>query len=171
MNVTLPLAIVAAISFVAWPAMAQMAAAARDIVGTVDEVISGDTLVVTEGARRVEVRLADIDAPQGSEFFAPGARALLSAMVEGRQVRVKVTGSAGPERVFGRVVVVELDVNLEMVKRGAAFVCWDFPVDTYFLPWENAAKRYRLGLWAGTWEINARADCQRRPPVEVPATT
>jgi hypothetical protein len=56
-----------------------------------------------------------------------------------------------------------------MVKRGAAYVCWDFPVDTYFTPWETSAKRLRVGLWQGTWEINARADCLRRPPVELPA--
>ena len=51
------------------------------------------------------MRLADIDAPQGSEYYAPGARALLSGMVQGKEVRIKVTGSAGPDRVFGRVSV------------------------------------------------------------------
>jgi endonuclease YncB( thermonuclease family) len=150
-------------------AQAQVAPAGSEIVGAVTEVISGDTLIVMDGARRVEVRLADIDAPQGSEHFAPGARGLLSGMVQGHEVRVRVTGSAGPDRVFGRVVMKELDVNLEMVKRGATFVCWDFPVDTYFLPWENEAKRHRRGLWSSTWDITARADCLRRPPGEWPA--
>src|SRR5260221_3583373 len=51
------------------------------ISGRVVDVVSGDTLVVADGARRVEVRLADIDAPQGSDYYAPGARTLLAAMV------------------------------------------------------------------------------------------
>jgi endonuclease YncB( thermonuclease family) len=170
-NVALACAIPAAIVGFATPAFAQAAAAGSEIVGTVTEVISGDTLVVADGARRIEVRLADVNAPQGSDYFAPGARALLSGMAKDREVRVSVTGSAGPQAVFGRVTVVKLDVNLEMVKRGAAFVCWDLPVDTYFRPWENAAKRFRLGLWGSTWEIDARVECRRRPPVEVPATS
>jgi len=152
-------------------ALAQAAPAGSEITGTVIEVRSGDTLIVAEGARKVEVRLADVNAPQGSEYYAPGARALLSGMVKGREVTIRVTGSAGPDGVFGRVTMKELDVNLEMVKRGAAYVCWDFPTETYFLPWETQAKRLRVGLWVGTWDINARARCQQRPPLELPATT
>ena len=169
MRLTLLRTVLAALAACAAQALAQGAPAASEIVGTVTEVISGDTLIVTEGARRIEVRLADIDAPQGSEYYAPGSRELLSGMVQGHEVRIKVTGSAGPDRVFGRVVMMELDVNLEMVKRGAAYVCWEFPTETYFLPWENEAKRHRRGLWPGTWDINARARCQQRPPVELPA--
>jgi endonuclease YncB( thermonuclease family) len=71
--------------------------------------------------------------------------------------------------VFGRVRYQALDVNLEMVKRGAAFVCWDFPVDTYFTPWEAAARRQQIGLWSSTWEIAARSECLRRPPGPWPA--
>ena len=150
-------------------ALAQAPPAGNEIVGTVTDVVSGDTLTVVEGARKIEVRLADIDAPQGSEYYAPGSRALLSGMVKGKEVRIKVTGSAGSDSVFGRITMKELDVNLEMVKRGAAYVCWDYPVDTYFAPWETQAKRIRIGLWNGTWDINARARCRHRPPVELPA--
>jgi len=164
----LPRAALVALLGCAAQALAQVAPPGNDIVGTVTDVQSGDTLIVAEGARRIEVRLADIDAPQGSEYYAPGSRELLVGMVQGNEVRIKVTGSAGPDRVFGRVVFRDLDVNLEMVKRGAAFVCWDYPVETYFLPWESEAKRHRRGLWSSTWDIKARSDCQHRPPVELP---
>jgi endonuclease YncB( thermonuclease family) len=166
-NVGLPLAALAALLACAPHALAQTWPVGSEITGTVAEVVSGDTLIVAEGARKVTVRLADVVAPQGSEFFAPGARGLLSGMVQGEEVGVKVTGSAGPDSVFGRVVMQKLDVNLEMVKRGAAFVCWDYPVDTYFAPWETQAKRIRIGLWQGTWDINTRARCRQRPPLEL----
>jgi endonuclease YncB( thermonuclease family) len=146
------------------PAPARSAQGALE--GKVTEVISGDTLLIADGGTRVEVRLADINAPQGSEYYAPAARTLLASMVLDQPVRVKVTGSGGPDRVFGRVTVGELDVNLEMVRQGAAWVCWDFAADTYFMPWENAARRWKRGLWGATWEITARAACLRRPPVE-----
>lgn len=146
-----------------------VAAAPEEIVGTVTEVRSGDTLVVRTGERSVVVRLADVDAPQDSQYFAPGARALLSGMVLDHEVSILVTGRSGQDEVFGRVRYQALDVNLEMVKRGAAFVCWDFPVDTYFTPWETAARRQQIGLWNSTWEITARSECLRRPPGPWPA--
>jgi endonuclease YncB( thermonuclease family) len=145
------------------------AVAAEEIAGTVTEVVSGDTLVLRSGERNVVVRLADIDAPQGAQYFAPGARGLLSGMVLNHEVRVEVTGRNDAGQVFGRVRYQALDVNLEMVKRGAAFVCWDFPVDTYFTPWEAAARRQQIGLWNSTWEIAARSECLRRPPGPWPA--
>ena len=169
MSARLVHAALAALVACAAQALAQVAPPGTEIAGTVTDVVSGDTLVVMDGGRRIEVRLADINAPQGSEFHAPASRNLLSGMVQGEEIRIKVTGSAGPDEVFGRVVMKELDVNLEMIKRGAAYVCWDFPTETYFLPWETQAKRLRLGLWAGTWEINARARCQQRPPLELAA--
>ena len=167
MNVGLPLAALAALVACGPHALAQTWPAGSEITGTVAEVVSGDTLIVAEGARQVTVRLADIVAPQGSEYYAPGARALLSGMVQGKEVSVNVTGSAAPDSVFGRVVMNKLDVNLEMVKRGAAYVCWDYPVDTYFAPWEIQAQRIRIGVWNATWDINARTRCRQRPPVEL----
>ncbi len=45
--------------------------AAGGLEGTVETVLSGDTLVVRIDGKKVEVRLADIGAPQGSQFYAP----------------------------------------------------------------------------------------------------
>ena len=129
-------------------------------------VVSGDTLVVADNAVDREVRLADIGAPQGSAYYAPAAKTLLSNMVAGRQVRIIVIGSSGADRIFGRVFVGELDVNLELVRRGAAWVCLEYAADTGLLPYEIEAQRYRRGLWARTWQIDTRVDCRRRPPAE-----
>lgn len=147
------------------------AAMTETIAGRGVEVKSGDTLVVDDGAKRIKVRLADIDAPQGSDYFAPASRTLLSSLVLDQPLSIVVTGSAGNESVFGRVAAGKLDINLEMVRRGAAWVCWDFAQRTYYLPYENDARRFRRGLWSATWEINARARCLGRPPVQQPPPT
>jgi endonuclease YncB( thermonuclease family) len=133
-------------------------------------VPSGDTLQVADGARTVEVRLADIGAPHGSDFYAPAARALLTAMVEGRTVKVTVTGRSGPDRVFGRVFSGVLDVNLELVRRGAAWMCIEYATDTDYLPFQRSAQREQLGLWASanTNDFDARLRCRQRPPAEHP---
>jgi micrococcal nuclease len=137
----------------------------REMTATATGVPGGDTIVVAgEGGSTVEVRLADIGAPQASAYYAREARTLLASMVEGKKVRIAVTGEPAPGRLFGRVHVGELDVNLELVRRGAAWVCWEYAADTSFAPWESDAKRWRRGLWAKTWEIEARTACDRRPP-------
>jgi len=144
-------------------------ALATEIVGPVARVPSGDTLVVTDGARDVEVRLANIGAPQGGEFYAPAARTLLASIVAGKAVRVEVTGSGGEGRVFGRVFAGELDVNLELVRRGAAWMCIEYAANLNLLPHENDAQRHKRGLWAQTSQFDARVECRRRPPAAKPA--
>jgi endonuclease YncB( thermonuclease family) len=147
--------------------LAASALAQTTIEGTVVRVESGDTLVVRAGERETEVRLADIGAPQGPQFYAPAARTLLESITADRPVVVTQTGTRD-SGVFGRVRAGELDVNLELVRRGAAWVCWEYSRDTDYLPYENQAKRARRGVWSNTPEITALAECRRRPPAEQP---
>jgi endonuclease YncB( thermonuclease family) len=137
---------------------------AEEITGTVTHVASGDTLFVTEGGNEVEVRLADIGAPQRSEYYSPASRTLLSNIALTKSARVVITDRAGPKRVFGRVFVDPLDVNLELVQRGAAWVCWEYATDTGYLPYENDAIRHQRGLWYQTSQFDARIRCRGRPP-------
>ena len=64
----------------------------------------------------------------------------------------------------------ELDANLELVKRGAAWVCLEYATDTNLLPYERTAQRLQLGLWGRTWTVDAWVACRARPPASVPAT-
>jgi hypothetical protein len=97
-----PMAVALAIAIVAFGASAN--AAPREIAATVTAVASGDTLtIVDEAGVRYKVRLADIEAPQGAEYYAPAAKALLAGMVEGKRVRVAVTGERAPDSLYARV--------------------------------------------------------------------
>jgi endonuclease YncB( thermonuclease family) len=148
--------------------MAMPTLAADEITGKAVRVLSGDTLVVNSAAAETEMRLADIGAPHGSDYYAPPATTLLSNMVLDRQVRVTITGRSGPGRVFGRVYVGDLDVVLALVQRGAAWVCWEYAADTGFMPYENDAIRHQRGLWLYTTQFDARVKCGQRPPAEHP---
>jgi len=146
-------------------------ATGEELAGRVTEVISGDTLRLDTGAGIVEVRLSDIGAPQGSDYYAPASRQLLANITAAPVARVAVAGRAGPDRIFGRVRVGELDANLELVKRGAAWVCLEYATDTELLPYERTAQRLQLGLWGHTWTVDAWAACRARPPALRPATS
>ena len=140
-------------------------AATTMLQGQAVSVATGDTLTVAVDGKAMEIRLADIGAPTGSEYFAPSARALLDAIVAGKDVRIEATAITDDGRAVGRVSVGELDVTLELVRRGAAWVCWEYAADSRLLPYENDARCFRRGLWPSTWEIDARAACRRRPPL------
>ena len=137
--------------------------------GRVVRVQSGDQLTLAVDGREIDVRLSDIGAPQGAQFYAPVAKALLEGIVQGRTVELEVAGQRdGDDNVFGRLRTGELDINLELVRRGAAWVCWEYSPSTDYLPWENQAQRLRLGLWSRTLEITALTACRERPPAERP---
>jgi len=136
-----------------------------DFESPVVRVLSGDTLILERDGREVELRLADIGAPQGSQFLAPVARSMLEAMVRRSAVRVELTGAETGVRLYGRVFAGELDVTRALVERGAAWVCWDYALDTKLLPVEREAQRHRRGVWRNTMEVTMRSECLRRPPV------
>jgi len=141
-------------------------ALAADITGRVTAVATGDTFTLSsDDKREITVRLSDVAAPVGGGFYAPSARQLLSNMILNEPVRVAVTAEQGPDRIFGHAYRGLLDVNLEMVKAGAAWTCVEFTSDTSYWPYQSQAMRRRLGLWSQTTEFDARIACRERPPV------
>ena len=139
------------------------AAGAAELTGRVTSVDSGDTFRMQADKGAFVVRLSDIGTPLGSAYYAPSSKQLLANMIQGYDVRVAVTAEAG-ERVFGHVYRGELDVNLELVKAGAAWWCMEFSSDSSYLPWQNQAQRKFGGLWSRTTDFDALLACRRDPP-------
>lgn len=134
------------------------------VEAVVERVISGDTLLVRTPEGPFELRLADIGAPQGDEFHAPASRTLLASLVEGRTVTLTLTGRESASRAFGMVEVGRINVNLELVRRAAAWVCWEYALSTDYMPFENRARRLQQGVWVSMTELQARIACRARPP-------
>ena len=122
------------------------------LYGVCEEVFDGDTLRV-EGK---VIRLAHIDAPerdQRSKWGVPVGRqstGFLSSLVLGKTLRVELLRLGPYGRGVGRVWRKEddLDVNLEMVIRGQAFVSFfrEKPLGL-FLSAQKEARSLGLGFW------------------------
>ncbi len=67
-------------------------AAADSWRGKVVDVLDGDTLVVLQRGRRVEVCLHGVDAPEKDQPFGAKARSFASQLVIGKLVTIKDTG-------------------------------------------------------------------------------
>ena len=134
-------------TLVATPAL--HARADAQISGYVISIADGDTLtLLTADKERVKVRLAEIDTPEKKQPYGQRAKQELASLTFNQTARVRVIDTDRYGRVVGRVVVDDLDVNAELVRRGAAWVYRDYLQRTDLLPLEAEARHLRKGLWA-----------------------
>ncbi|MER3487420.1 MAG: hypothetical protein C4307_01115, partial [Chloroflexota bacterium] len=93
------------------------------ISSIVAEVVDGDTILLQSGTR---VRLAQIDAPEreGECYGEQARRALEQLAPVGSRVRVETDPALDRLDRYGRLLAYvfkgDMDVNLELVRRGAA---------------------------------------------------
>lgn len=82
--------------------------------GRVVGVSDGDTLtLLVEGKRQIEIRLADIDAPEGGKPYGNRAKQEISSLAFHKEAQVRVQGTDKHGRTVGRVFVGSVDVNAE----------------------------------------------------------
>jgi endonuclease YncB( thermonuclease family) len=120
---------------------------------TVVSVGDGDTLTVSAGNRRVTIRLACIDAPESAQTpYGGRARASLQALAP---MGAPVTVQGSTRDRYGRTVAEILrggtNVNLELVRRGDAFVYRQYLRGcdrNRYLSAEKQAESARRGVWS-----------------------
>ena len=141
------------------------APAAESLQGKVIRVEDGDSCtILLDDYRQVEVRLGEIDAPESGQPFGNRSRVYLRDLVQSKRVTVQVQDIDRYGRTVGRVWVLDehgenVDVNLAMVRSGAAWVYRDFLRDRSLLAIEGQARREKRGLWGPT-------EAQAVPPWE-----
>ena len=84
-------------------------------------VTDGDTISVTRDGRAVKIRLEGIDCPERGQDFSSGARKYTSALVFGKTVEVRKTGTDRYDRVLAVVYADGTNVNLALVQAGMAW--------------------------------------------------
>ncbi|MEK6789969.1 MAG: thermonuclease family protein [Pseudomonadota bacterium] len=125
------------------------ARADAQISGYVISIADGDTLtLLTANKERVKVRLAEIDTPEKKQPYGQKAKQELASLTFNQDAQISVIDTDRYGRVVGRVVVDGLDVNAELVRRGAAWVYRDYLKRPELIPLEAEARRQRKGLWA-----------------------
>lgn len=128
-----------------------VSASAQEFRARVAEVHNGNTITIQEIGRPRSyevVRLEGITVPGRWRPFAAKSRESLRALVKYKQVTVIPRTSDRQGRMTAIVLLDDLDVGLEQIRRGMA---WYSP-DTHDRPEYEAAEadaeRERRGLWA-----------------------
>jgi len=142
-------------------------------------VKDGDSLRIDSAGNEVEVRIADIDAPELRQPYGEEARAFLANLVEARDVRLELVGGDVYRRIVARVIVEERDVAAELVGRGLAWVRRAYAPDSPLIGLEQDARSARRGLWADSSPVppwiwrktkdgSGPGDSQRTSPMASP---
>lgn len=153
--------------------------AGREFVVTVTSVTDGDTLTATVAAgpnrgTKLRIRLAGIDAPetahgpkQPGQPLGNEAKAALTQLLRGGQIRVLVVDVDRYRRAVACVYVGDAFVNETMVRRGMAYAYHQYiktlpaPERERVLNAEREAKRAGVGVW-GLRDAELPADYRRR---------
>ena len=124
--------------------------AAQVFRGTVTHVTDGDTLWVrpAQGGAPIEIRLLDMDAPEGCQLHGPDARAALRARVLNQPVRVRPRGRDDYQRQLARVELRGEDIGGWMVRQGHAWSMTYRGKPGPYAGFEAQARTAQRGLWA-----------------------
>jgi endonuclease YncB( thermonuclease family) len=143
------------LSFTLALALAPVLTLAGTVNGKVIRVADGDTITVLNAQHeQIRVRLAGIDAPEKSQAFGTVSKKSLSDMVYGKNVTVVYTEQDRYQRLIGKIIIDNTDINLEQLKKGYAWHYKQYQMsqsasdrETYSLA-QDYASTYKLGLWA-----------------------
>lgn len=119
-----------------------------------------------EGGQKVICRFDKIDAPETDKTntgkkgqpFGNESKKILEELILNKEVTLKIVkaAQAGPptkDNNYGRSVCqIEFegkDINLEMLKQGAAHIYTEYAKDLMYVQTQAKAKSDRAGLWAG----------------------
>lgn len=131
-------------------ALFALAAQAASFRGVVTHVTDGDTIWVRPVGQReaVEIRLVDIDAPEGCQAFGQAAKKALAARVLKQAVVVRTRGRDDYRRTLAQVRHGGRDVGAWLVRHGHAWSTQYRGRPGRYQRLEEEARRARAGLWA-----------------------
>lgn len=124
-------------------------ASADMLEGIVVGVSDGDTLtVLSQDKQQSKIRLAQIDAPEKNQDYGQVSKQSLSDMTYKKQAVIEYKEKDKYGRVVGKVLVDGVDVNLEQVKKGLAWVYRQYADDQAYYVAEDSAKAQKINIWS-----------------------
>lgn len=123
--------------------------------GMIINVVDGDTVhLLNNNQEKLKVRLHHIDAPELDQSYGKESKFVLEQLILNKKVTVICDKKDKYKRLLGVISLDEVDVNLEMIKAGAAwhfkkYAKFDQAQDQYIIydKNEHQAKLKKIGLW------------------------
>ena len=132
-----------------------IAAAGEILRGRIIAILDGDTVTLLDESRsQHRIRLAQIDAPEighgrnkPGQPFGQRSKQSLSDLAFSKDARADCPQTDRYGRKVCTILVGNLDVNLEQVRRGMAWVYRKYANDPLYYRAEDEARSAKRGLW------------------------
>ncbi|MBP3221268.1 MAG: thermonuclease family protein [Neisseriaceae bacterium] len=127
--------------------------ALADTVCVAVKVSDGDTFTCRKQGRNMQVRLADIDAPESGQAYGNQARKALNKLIYKQMVTLKNTKQDKYGRTVATVYSGSTNVNLAMIEQGYAWHYERYSNNAEYAAAMRQAQKGRRGLWADKGKI------------------
>jgi endonuclease YncB( thermonuclease family) len=107
----------------------------------------GDSLIVSDGERQRDLRIAEIDAPERGQPWGRRATQALTRLVAHQPLRVEFIETDRYGRDVSKIWAGDVCVACELVREGHAWAYRKYLRNRELLELERAARDARLGLW------------------------
>jgi len=144
------------------------AAEPQHIIGRIVGVSDGDTVTLLDTSKQQhKIRLDGIDAPEKGQAFGDRSKQSMSDLAFGRDAEAHCPKVDRYNRRVCKVIIDGVDVGLEQVRRGMAWVFVRYLKEleadrqAAYLAAESTARSQRRGLWrdpepVAPWDWRAR---------------
>jgi endonuclease YncB( thermonuclease family) len=107
----------------------------------------GDSLIVDDGERQRDLRIAEIDTPERGQPWGKRAAQALRGLVDGEPLRVEFVELDRYGREVSKLWADGVCVACELLRGGHAWAYRKYSNNPEFLALERSAREARLGLW------------------------
>ena len=111
-------------------------------------MVDGDTFKAKVQGAVMDFRLQAVDAPEREQPYGAEATSELAKLVRGRKLIFVFDDVDRYGRIVARVWVGNVDVNREMISRGAAWFGSEYASDDELYHAEQQARDAKRGLWS-----------------------
>src|SRR5437868_6221464 len=111
-------------------------------------VTDGDTFKAKIQGVVMDFRMESIDAPEHDQPYGEKSKAELLSVIRGQPLVLVPSDTDRYGRTIVRAWVGKLDVNRELIKRGAAWFDSEYSKDNLLFDDESRARDAKRGLWA-----------------------
>ena len=117
--------------------------------GKATKISDGDTITIEQQGVKYRIRFYGIDAPESSQVYGAKSRLALENIIKDKELKIVCKDKDRYGRIVGQVYSEEQDVNLAMLKLGAAWFYEQYARDNDAYRQAAAqAKREKIGLWS-----------------------
>jgi micrococcal nuclease len=118
-------------------------------------ITDGDSLKGVYKNELIKIRLAEIDAPELRQAFGLDSKNCLISLIQesNNEVFFKFKEKDRYDRHVGWIYSKNLDINLEMVKKGCAWVYDRYVQRKVLFKHQDNARENNIGLWKNSEAI------------------